>query len=52
MDIVFTHADRIMVLSRGRKVADGAPQDVRGNPSVQAVYLGSAPIGDQLGGPA
>lgn len=41
MDVVFAHADRIIVLNRGRLIAEGAPQAVRANPEVQEVYLGS-----------
>jgi branched-chain amino acid transport system ATP-binding protein len=41
MDVVFAHADRIIVLDRGRLIADGEAEDVRANPAVQAVYLGS-----------
>jgi branched-chain amino acid transport system ATP-binding protein len=40
MDVVFAHADRIIVLDRGRLIADGKAEDVRANPAVQAVYLG------------
>jgi branched-chain amino acid transport system ATP-binding protein len=40
MDVVFRHADRILVLSRGQLIADGRPDEVRRNPEVQAVYLG------------
>jgi branched-chain amino acid transport system ATP-binding protein len=42
MDIVFAHADRILVLDRGRLIADGPPASVRANPKVRAVYLGAA----------
>lgn len=41
MDVVFGHADRILVLDRGRLIASGAPQVVRIDPTVRAVYLGS-----------
>jgi branched-chain amino acid transport system ATP-binding protein len=41
MDVVFSQADRIIVLDRGRLIAGGLPQEVRANPDVQAVYLGS-----------
>jgi branched-chain amino acid transport system ATP-binding protein len=41
MDVVFSQADRIIVLDRGRLIAGGLPADVRANPDVQAVYLGS-----------
>src|SRR6201996_3014251 len=40
MDVVFEHADRIIVLNRGVLIAEGSPQEVRGNPQVRAVYLG------------
>jgi branched-chain amino acid transport system ATP-binding protein len=40
MDVVFSHADRIVVLDRGIIIAEGAPADVRTNPQVQQVYLG------------
>jgi len=41
MDVVFGQADRIIVLDRGRLIAGGLPAEVRANPDVQAVYLGS-----------
>jgi branched-chain amino acid transport system ATP-binding protein len=41
MDVVFGHADRVIVLDRGRLIAQGSPAEVRGDPQVQAVYLGS-----------
>ncbi len=40
MDVVFGHADRIIVLDRGRIIAEGAPEAIRANAGVQAVYLG------------
>jgi branched-chain amino acid transport system ATP-binding protein len=40
MDAVFEHAERVLVLSRGRLLAEGKPQAVRANSEVQAVYLG------------
>ena len=40
MDVVFTHADRLLVLDRGRMLAEGSPEDVRANPAVREVYLG------------
>ena len=46
MDVVFTHANRIMVLSRGQVVAEGNPKEVRENPEVQATYLGSGAVYD------
>ena len=40
MDVVFATADRILVLNRGRLIAEGAPAAVRANAEVRAVYLG------------
>ena len=42
MDVVFTVAERVMVLHQGRVIAEGAPDAVRADPEVQAVYLGEA----------
>jgi branched-chain amino acid transport system ATP-binding protein len=41
MDVVFAYADRIIVLARGRLIAEGKPQDIRDHPQVQAVYFGT-----------
>ena len=40
MDIVFGHAERILVLDQGRVIAQGNPEDVRANKKVQDIYLG------------
>ena len=40
MDVVFGHADRVVVLDRGRIIAEGAPDAVRADAKVRAVYLG------------
>ena len=40
MDVVFTVADRILVLNRGRLVAEGDAAAIRANAEVQAIYLG------------
>jgi branched-chain amino acid transport system ATP-binding protein len=42
MDVVFGVADRVMVLDRGVAIAEGAPDAVRADARVRAVYLGSA----------
>ena len=41
MDVVFGHADRVLVLDRGALLAEGAPEAVRADPRGRAVYLGS-----------
>ena len=41
MDVVFAHADRILVLARGTLIADGNAEAIRDNPEVQQVYLGT-----------
>lgn len=41
MDVVFGYADRVLVLARGRLIAEGVPQDIRNHPKVQEVYFGS-----------
>jgi branched-chain amino acid transport system ATP-binding protein len=40
MHVVFSLADRVTVLAQGRIIADGTPDEVRGNPVVQEAYLG------------
>ena len=46
MDVVFEHADRILVLNRGSLIAEGTPEQVRANPQVRAVYLGEGLVYD------
>ncbi len=41
MDVVFAYADRILVLARGRVIAEGPPTEIREHPKVQEVYFGS-----------
>ena len=41
MDVVFRYASRMLVMARGRLIAQGDPASVRDNAEVQAVYLGT-----------
>jgi branched-chain amino acid transport system ATP-binding protein len=41
MDVVFAFADRIIVMARGKLIADGDPQAIRQDPQVVRVYFGS-----------
>jgi branched-chain amino acid transport system ATP-binding protein len=41
MDVVFTNAQRVLVMARGRIIAQGKPEQVRDDPQVQEVYLGT-----------
>lgn len=42
MHVVFSLADKISVLAQGAIIAEGAPDEIRGNPKVQEAYLGGA----------
>jgi branched-chain amino acid transport system ATP-binding protein len=41
MDVVFAFADRIIVLARGRLIADGNAASIRDHPKVREVYFGT-----------
>lgn len=41
MDLVMNHCQRIIVLSVGRKIAEGTPQEIRRNEAVLAAYFGT-----------
>jgi branched-chain amino acid transport system ATP-binding protein len=41
MDVVFEHADRVLVMARGALMAEGSPAHIQASPQVQAVYFGS-----------
>jgi ABC-type branched-subunit amino acid transport system ATPase component len=51
MDVVFAHADRILVLARGQLIAAGSPAEIRDDARVREVYFGSgkllAPVASQ-----
>jgi branched-chain amino acid transport system ATP-binding protein len=40
MDVVFAHADRVLVLARGEVLAEGPPAAIRADREVRALYLG------------
>jgi len=41
MDVVFNHAERVLVLNQGRLIAQGRPSEVRADLRVREVYLGN-----------
>jgi branched-chain amino acid transport system ATP-binding protein len=41
MDVVFDAADRILVLNRGRLIAEGDSAAIRADPAVREIYLGT-----------
>ncbi|CAD6528177.1 ABC transporter ATP-binding protein [Paraburkholderia metrosideri] len=57
MDVVFAYADRMIVLARGKLIAEGDAETIRNDPRVQEVYFGTgktfqprAPLHDAAGG--
>jgi branched-chain amino acid transport system ATP-binding protein len=48
MDVVFGHADRVIVMHRGKIVTAGSPDAVRADAEVKEIYLGygEAPGGE------
>lgn len=42
MGVVMDISDRVVVLDYGRKIGDGTPDHVRGNPEVISAYLGTS----------
>jgi branched-chain amino acid transport system ATP-binding protein len=42
METVFAHALRVVVMDRGRILTDGSPEQIRRDPQVQEIYLGTA----------
>src|SRR6202011_3462671 len=52
MDVVFAFADRIIVLARGRLIADGNAAAIRDDPKGQEDYFGSGRVFGRTAGPA
>ncbi|MCB2036844.1 MAG: ABC transporter ATP-binding protein, partial [Ottowia sp.] len=50
MDVVFAYADRMIVLARGRLIAEGKPLEIRDHPKVQEVYFGTGKTFEKHGG--
>jgi len=44
MDVVFAHADRVIVLAEGELIAQGSPAEVRADARVRRVYLGDETV--------
>ena len=44
MDVVFGHADRLLVLNRGELIAEGKPEEVRARQDVRDIYLGAGSL--------
>jgi ABC-type branched-subunit amino acid transport system ATPase component len=46
MSLVMGASDEVVVLSYGRKIAEGSPREIQSNPEVIEIYLGSDTEGD------
>jgi len=42
MHVVFSLAHKVSVMAQGTVIAEGSPEEIRGNPKVQEAYLGGA----------
>ncbi|MCP4821047.1 MAG: ABC transporter ATP-binding protein, partial [Shimia sp.] len=44
LPLIMTMCDHIMVINRGRMIAEGTPEEVQSNPEVIDAYIGSDPV--------
>ena len=49
MALIMEVCDRIHVLDQGRTLAEGTPQEIRGNLDVTAAYLGESAVHEGAG---
>ena len=47
MRLIMRLSDRMVVLNKGQKVAEGTPQEIRNNPAVIEAYIGSKRVKNQ-----
>jgi branched-chain amino acid transport system ATP-binding protein len=49
MNVVMSHSDRITVMHQGAVLAEGSPEEISANETVQTAYLGEL-YGELAGG--
>jgi branched-chain amino acid transport system ATP-binding protein len=52
MDVVFAFADRVIVMARGKLIADGDARTIRDDPTVREVYFGTGKTFERARRPA